>query len=100
MLSYLSLLTAREVFQEIQVGFLMVGHTHEDVDAMFGNFSECLMRHPAYSLPDLMSLLMSAKIPNPVPCFVQEVPDFKGYLRPFIPKGSKMLKGHKKPRMF
>jgi hypothetical protein len=39
----LSLLTAREVFEEVHLGFLMVGHTHEDVDAMFGHFSELLM---------------------------------------------------------
>jgi hypothetical protein len=33
----LSLLTAWGVFREIQVGFLRVGHTHEDIDANGGS---------------------------------------------------------------
>lgn len=100
MLGYLSLLTARDVFEEIHLGFLMVGHTHEDVDAMFGHFSETLMHHPSYSLADLMSLLMRARTPNPVPHFVQEVPDFKSYLEPYLLKGGDALIGHLQPRLF
>lgn len=99
-LAYLSLLTSRQVFEEIHLGFLMVGHTHEDVDAMFGNFSETLMHHPAHCLPDLMGLLMKARKPTPVPHFVQEVPDFKKYLEPFMLTGSNELVGHKRPRLF
>ena len=98
--AYLSLLTAREVFEEVHLGFLMVGHTHEDVDAMFGHFSERLMHHPAYTLPDLMALLMKARKPNPIPHFVQEVPDFKSYLEPFLLSGRDTLVGHLKPRLF
>jgi hypothetical protein len=99
-MAYLSLLTAREVFEEVHLGFLMVGHTHEDVDAMFGHFSELLMRVPVYTLPDLMSLLMRARTPNPVPHFVQEVPNFKSFLDPFLLKGQDALVGHLKPRLF
>src|SRR5450759_4357477 len=54
MFAYLSLLTARQVFEEIIVGFLIVGHTHEDVDAMFGHFSEALKHSPVYTLSTLM----------------------------------------------
>ncbi|CAM6127292.1 unnamed protein product [Calypogeia fissa] len=99
-MAYLSLLTTREVFEEVHLGFLMVGHTHEDVDAMFGHFSESLMRSPAYTLPHLMSLLMKARKPNPVPHFLQEVPDFKSYLKGFLLTGSDKLVGHLKPRQF
>jgi hypothetical protein len=31
LLGFLSLLTVREVFEEVQLRFLMVGHTHEDM---------------------------------------------------------------------
>lgn len=99
-MAYLSLLTAHDVFEEIILGFLMVGHTHEDVDAMFGHFSELLMRHPTYTLPELMALLMKARKPNPIPHFVQEVPDFKTYLEPYILTGPNALVGHLKPRLF
>lgn len=98
--SYLSLLTARGHFEEVIAGFLIPGHTHEDVDAMFGHFSEALMHDQASCLPDLMALLMNSRKPNPVPIFVQEVPDFKSYLQPFILSGSDRLVGHKKPRLF
>jgi hypothetical protein len=36
MLAFLSLLTTREVFKEVQLGFLVVGHTHENIDRSFG----------------------------------------------------------------
>ena len=78
----------------------MVGHTHEDVDAMFGHFSEALMHNQAYTLPDLMDLLMRSRKPSPVPHFVQEIPDFKSYVEPFLLKGRDQLVGHKKPRLF
>lgn len=42
MLGFLFLLTAREVFEEVQFGFFVVGHTHEDIDRSFGNFSKKL----------------------------------------------------------
>ncbi len=36
LLAFLSLLTTCEVFKEVQLGFLVVGHTHEDIDRNFG----------------------------------------------------------------
>jgi hypothetical protein len=40
LLTFMSLLTAREVSKEIKLGFLAVGHTHEDIDAYFGYLSK------------------------------------------------------------
>jgi hypothetical protein len=42
LMAFLSLLTARGVFKEIQVGFLLVGYTHEDIDAYFSHPSKAL----------------------------------------------------------
>lgn len=39
------------LFTEIQLGFLMVGHTHEDIDQLFSCVSRHLNRHSAYKLP-------------------------------------------------
>jgi hypothetical protein len=36
MLVFLSLLTTRKVFEKVQLGFLVVRHTHEDIDGSFG----------------------------------------------------------------
>ena len=52
-MAYLSLLTARKVFKEIQVGFLMVGHTHEDIDAYFSYLSKKLKNATPLSSPTL-----------------------------------------------
>jgi hypothetical protein len=42
LLGFLSLLTIREVFKEVELGFFLVGHTHEDIDKSFGYFSNKL----------------------------------------------------------
>ena len=36
MVSFLGILVAKKWFQTIFIAFLPVGHTHEDVDAMWG----------------------------------------------------------------
>ena len=36
---------------QIELGFLMVGHTHEDIDALFGHVSMWLRKHDALTLP-------------------------------------------------
>jgi hypothetical protein len=42
LLTFLSLLMAREVFEEVKLRILMVGHTHEDIDGCFGYLSKKL----------------------------------------------------------
>ncbi len=42
LLAFLSFLIAREVFEEVQLRFLVVGHTHEDIDGSFGYLSKKL----------------------------------------------------------
>jgi hypothetical protein len=37
--SFSSLLVHREVFREVYINFLIVGHTHEDIDALFGRWN-------------------------------------------------------------
>ncbi len=44
LLTFLSLLTTRDVFEEVQLGFLVVGHTHEDIDGCFGYLSKKLKK--------------------------------------------------------
>ena len=36
---------------QVELGFLMVGHTHEDIDALFGHISMWLRKHDALTLP-------------------------------------------------
>ena len=39
-----SLLVAKRVFREVYVNFMLVGHTHDDIDALFGRWSMALQR--------------------------------------------------------
>jgi hypothetical protein len=42
LLTFLLSLMTREVFEEIKLGFLVVGHTYEDIDGCFGYLSKKL----------------------------------------------------------
>ncbi len=35
LLTFFSLLIVRDVFEEVKLGFLVVGHTHENIDGCF-----------------------------------------------------------------
>jgi len=43
-LMFISLLTTQEVFEKVQLGFLVVGHKHEDIDGNFGYMSKNLKK--------------------------------------------------------
>ena len=57
-MAFCSLLTARRVFKEVTVGFLIVNHTHEDIDAHFSYLSKLLKMKNTYVLADLMKEFM------------------------------------------
>jgi len=58
LLGFLSLLTVRDVFEEVKLGFLVVGHTHEDIDGCFGYLSKKLKEENNYILTNLMKTFM------------------------------------------
>jgi hypothetical protein len=58
LLTFLSLLTTREVFEEMKLGFLVVGNTHEDIEGYFGYLSKKLKQQNNYILADLMNVFM------------------------------------------
>jgi hypothetical protein len=58
LLACLSLLTTCEVFKEVQLGFLVVGHIHEDIDKSFGYLSKKLKEQNNYVIADLMKTFM------------------------------------------
>jgi len=57
-MAFLSLLNAQKVFKEVQLGFLVVGHTHEDIDESFGYLSKKLKEQNNYVTADLMKTFM------------------------------------------
>jgi hypothetical protein len=48
----------KDVFAEVKLGFLVIGHTHEDIDGCFGYLSKKLREENNYILVDLMRAFM------------------------------------------
>jgi hypothetical protein len=58
LLTFLSLLMAKDVLEEVKLEFLVVNHTHEDIDGCFGYLSKKLREENNYILADLMRAFM------------------------------------------
>ena len=96
----LSLLVAKGVFKTVQLGFLMVGHTHEDIDAMFSRFSERLRIRMTFTFSHLMEHFQKCKSLAPTPFLMTQVPDFKSFVEGYLCDGQDALVGHSKPLQF
>ena len=91
---FCSLLTAKSVFKEVTVRFLIVGHTHEDIDVHFSYLSKLLKMKNTYVLADLMKAFMdSQKTIAFMPKLVQEVADFKKFLNSYQHDGANKFIG-------
>ena len=93
-----SLLVAKGIFEEIQVSFMVVGHTHDDVDASFGRWSMKLREKDYPTIPLLMKSYMDLDDEPFIPGLIEEVPDFKSFIIGFISDDD--LIGHSKGRQF
>ena len=82
------------------MSFMIVGHTHDDIDASFEQWSMelCDKDHP--TLPFLMQLYMSMEEAPFIPHLIKEVPNFKAYMRPYIGMNKKQLVGHSNERQY
>ena len=95
-----SLLVARRIVKEVVVSFMIVGHTHDDIDASFGRWSMELRDKDHPTLPLLMQSYMSMEEAPFIPHLIEEVPDFKAYVRPYIGMNKKKLVGHSNGRQY
>ncbi|KAG0572237.1 hypothetical protein KC19_VG078600 [Ceratodon purpureus] len=100
MLCFFSLLVARGIFREVYVNFMLVGHTHDDIDALFGRWSMKLRKNDYPTIPLLMKSFMDAETEPVIPHFIEEVPDFKGFIDGHIASGDEALEGHTNAQHF
>ena len=98
--AYLLFLAARGAFKIVHLVFLMVGHTHEDINAMFSRFSEKLRVGQTFTLPHLMDTLRTSSTSSLAPFLLTEVHDFKSYCDGYLCDGQEALIGHSKPLVF
>jgi hypothetical protein len=98
--SFFSLLVQKGVFREVYVNFLLVGHTHEDIDAMFGRWSYRLYANDYLMLPMLMKSFMDAEKQPVIPHLIEEVPNFKAFVDGFLCTSNDVLEGHTNAQQF
>jgi hypothetical protein len=76
------------------VNFLLVGHTHEDIDAMFGRWSRRLRENDYPTLPTLMKSFMAVETKPIIPHLIEEVPNFKASVDGYLCSGNDALQGY------
>ena len=77
--TYLSFLVHTGVFRKVKVNYLLVGHTHENIDQVFSRFSMALRRRNCLTLHELMECAKTCYIPVPTVEHVQTVTDWLGW---------------------
>jgi hypothetical protein len=98
--SFFSLLVQKGVFREVCINFLLVGHTHEDIDAMFGRWSYRLRTNDYLIFPMLMKSFMDIEKQLVIPHLIEEVPNFKAFVDGFLCTGTDALEGHTNVQQF
>jgi hypothetical protein len=82
------------------VNFKLVGHTHDDIDALFGRWNMSLRKENYLTIPLLMKTFMDVESIPTIPHFIEEVPNFKGFIAGCITEGDEALRGHSRAQQF
>jgi hypothetical protein len=82
------------VFEEVKLGFLIIGHTHDqDTYGCFGYLLKKLKEENNYILVDLMKTFMISHERPFILQLIQEIPNFKSWFLSCLKDGPKMLVG-------
>jgi len=98
--TFWSLFVAKKIFHEVYVSFLLVGHTHDDIDALFGRWSMQLKKDNFPTIPSLMKSFMDIDLVPTIPHFIEDVPNFKSFTKGLICEGKDALVNHIKAQQF
>ena len=98
--SFRSLLVAKCIFCEVYINFMLVGHTHDDIDALFGNSSMALWKESFPTIPLLMKSFMKNETVLTILHLIQKVLDFKKFIANWILDGGESLMDHTKVHQF
>jgi hypothetical protein len=64
----------------IEVSFLPVGHTHEDIDQFFSRIAVYLHYHNAITIGQLLEAVSNSVVPNPIAKKLVNIANFKKYM--------------------
>ena len=70
-----SLLVAKKIFREVYVNFMIVGHTHDDINALFERWSMALKKESFPTVPLLMKSFMDVESIPTILHLIEEVVD-------------------------
>ena len=82
LMAYASLLVKLNVFEKIKINFLLVGHTHENIDQLFSRLSVALRQFDILCLEELMEIAKNSVQPSPTPVACQCSFDWHSFLKP------------------
>ena len=82
------------------IDFLIVGHTHDDIDALFGRWSYKLRGSDYPTLPLLMKSFMDTGSQPVIPHPIEEVPDFKKFVEGYLCTRRDALARHTNAQQF
>jgi len=82
----------------VDVNFMVVGHTHDNIDVLFGRWSMLLKKESFPTLLDLMKSFMDLKSISAISHLIEEVLDFKGFILGLFLDSDDPLVGHTKPQ--
>ena len=88
-----SLLVANKIFREVYVDFMIVDHTHDDIDVLFGRWSMTLKKESFPTILLLMKSFMDVEAVPTIPHLIEEVPNFKKFIENGIAIGKNALLG-------
>ncbi len=100
LLAFLSLLIAHKVFEEVELGFLVVGHIHEDINKSFGNLLKILRKPNNYVITNFMKTFMFSQDRPFILQLIQEISDFKSWVNGDLNDGVDVLIDHTKMHLF
>ena len=79
---------------------MLVGHIHDDIDALFGCWSMALRKESFPIISLFMKSFMKNKIVPTISHLIQEVLDFKKFIADWILDGEESMMGHTKVHQF
>ncbi|XP_066267510.1 uncharacterized protein [Branchiostoma lanceolatum] len=89
MLAFLDMLVHMKIFREVQLSFLIVGHTHEDIDQMFSRIADKLRHQEAHTPEQLIHMMPECRK-------LRGMFNIRDWLRPHISN----IKGHSQVGQF